>query len=65
MITVTRLNKETFLVNQDLIEFIEETPDTVVSMQSGRKLVVIETAAEIEKAIMDYRRSICMQNVQR
>lgn len=58
MITVHRLNNESFLVNQDLIEFIEETPDTIVSMQSGRKLVVTEKVAELEKAILEYRRNV-------
>ena len=58
MISVHRLNKEEFLVNCDLIEFVEETPDTVISMMSGRKLVVSETCDEIKKLIINFKRQI-------
>ena len=56
MIQVTRLNKEPFLINSDLIEFVEETPDTVISMVSGRKIVVSESAAEVQSLILAYKR---------
>ncbi len=53
MILVTRFNgKSRFWLNENLIEFIEETPDTVVSMATGRKIVVAETAAELNRLIM-------------
>lgn len=53
MIKVTRINKqETFWVNERLIEFMEETPDTILSMASGRKVPVAETAAEVVGRIM-------------
>jgi flagellar protein FlbD len=58
LISVHRLNKEEFLVNCDLIEFVEETPDTVISMTSGRKLVISETCDEIKKLIIEYKRQI-------
>ena len=58
MIRLNRLNKEPFLVNCDLIEFVEETPNTIVSMVSGRKLVVLETAQEITDLIVAYKRRI-------
>jgi flagellar protein FlbD len=58
MISVHRLNNEEFLVNCDLIEFVEETPDTVISMTSGRKLVVFETCEEIKRLIIEYKRQI-------
>lgn len=58
MIRLNRLNKEPFLVNCDLIEFVEETPNTIVSMVSGRKLVVLETAQEITDQIVAYKRRI-------
>ena len=48
MILVTRLGgRSKFWLNENLIEFVEETPDTVVSMATGRKLVVAESAAEL------------------
>ena len=58
MIRATRLNKEPFYINSDLIEFIEETPDTVVTMASGRKLVVCEKIDTIVDEIVAFRRRI-------
>lgn len=58
MIRVTRLNQEEFYVNSDLIEFIEERPDTTISMESGRKILVTESAQEVLRRILAYRRSI-------
>jgi flagellar protein FlbD len=58
MIRVSRLNKQPFLVNPDRIEFIEETPDTVLSFESGRKVVVAESADEIANAIVAYRQKV-------
>jgi Uncharacterized protein, possibly involved in motility len=37
MIYVTRLNNEEFIINAELIEFIEKTPDTVISLTTGKK----------------------------
>lgn len=58
MIRVHRLNNQEFLINCELIEFVEETPNTVISMVSGRKLVVSETTAEIQNLIIEYKRKI-------
>ena len=44
MILVTRLNKvEQFYINENLIEFIEETPDTTIILESGKRVVVMES----------------------
>lgn len=56
MIRVSRLNMENFFVNSDLIEFVEETPNTVISMASGRKIVVSETADEVKRLIIEFKR---------
>ncbi len=58
MILLSRLNKENFLVNSDLIEFVEETPNTVISMVSGRKFVVSESRDEVVQRIIGYKREI-------
>jgi flagellar protein FlbD len=58
LISVHRLNNEEFLINCDLIEFVEETPDTVISMSSGRKLVVSESCDVIRRLIIEYKRQI-------
>lgn len=58
MIKVTRLSGEHFWVNPHLVEFIEETPDTVVSLVTGKKIVIKESAAEIGEKIIAYRRRL-------
>ncbi|MPM03694.1 hypothetical protein SDC9_49961 [bioreactor metagenome] len=56
MIKVTRINKqEKFWVNENLIEFMEETPDTILSMASGRKVPVAETAEEVVRLTEEVR----------
>lgn len=57
MIKVTRLNNAEFVVNADQIEFIEATPDTVISLLSGKKIVVKESVDEVIAKIVAYRRS--------
>ena len=58
MIEVTRLNKEGLLINAELIEMIEETPDTIISMTTGRKLVVMEKKEEMVDKIIKYKQRI-------
>ncbi|MDK2917393.1 MAG: flagellar protein FlbD [Candidatus Petromonas sp.] len=58
MIYVTRLNGEVFAINPDLIEFIDSTPDTVISMTTGKKIVVSESIDEIIVKIIKYKRKI-------
>lgn len=58
MIDVTRLNGKVLTVNCDLIEFIEETPDTVLTFNTGTKLVVKESKEEVKNKILLYKRSI-------
>ncbi len=58
MIELTRLNNEKIVVNADLIEFLERTPDTLVTTSTGKKLMVKETIDEvIEKVIAYHQRS--------
>lgn len=58
MIKVTHLNEDTFYVNCELIEQMEETPDTVLTMLSGRKLLVSESAEEIINLTIEYKNKI-------
>ncbi|HRV90557.1 MAG TPA: flagellar FlbD family protein [Anaerolineae bacterium] len=58
MIKVTRFNASEFWVNADMIEFIEETPDTVISLANKDKIIVKESAQTIVDAIVEYRRRI-------
>ena len=56
MITLTRFNGSNFVLNMDLIETIEATPDTVITLVTGRKYVVKESVDEIVEEILDFRR---------
>jgi flagellar protein FlbD len=58
MINVTRLNRTSIVVNSDLIEFIENTPDTVITMVGDRKMTVLETAEDVVERIRCWRRSL-------
>lgn len=55
MVKVSRLQGKEFYVNPDMIEFIEETPDLVVSLISGKKIIVEGTAEELIDRIVAYR----------
>ncbi|WP_372494105.1 flagellar FlbD family protein [Fuchsiella alkaliacetigena] len=58
MIEVTKLNGTPLVINAELIELVETTPDTVVSLTSGRKIVVQEDAASIVERVVDYKQEI-------
>jgi flagellar protein FlbD len=55
MIKVTRLDNREFTVNADMIEFIESTPETILSLSSGRKVVVRESVDEVLMRVIEYR----------
>ncbi len=61
MIDVTRLNGSVFTVNCDLIEMVEETPDTVVTLTTGRKLIVKESRQELKNLVLSYKRKIYIE----
>ena len=52
--TVTRLNGTRVTVNALLIEWVEETPDTIITLTTGKKVVVTETAAEVGALVRDF-----------
>jgi flagellar protein FlbD len=58
MVQLTRLSHRPFVLNCDLIELIETTPDTVISLTTGQKLVVCETPEQIIYRVKEYKRSI-------
>lgn len=66
MIYVTRLNHTPVVLNCDLIEHIETTPDTVISLTTGQKMMVLESADEIVERVVRYRRAILQpENLER
>src|SRR5258708_40342309 len=58
MIQLTRLNHVPLVLNSDLIEHMEVTPDTVVTLTTGQKIVVLESAEEVIERIIRFRKSI-------
>ena len=58
MIPLTRPDGTPFLVNPDRIEVIEETPDTVITLADGKKMLVRETATEVATRFHYYQRSL-------
>ena len=58
MIQLTRLNHIPMVLNADLIEHIEITPDTVITLTTGQKIVVLEPADDVVERVVAFRRSI-------
>ena len=58
MIELTRLNNRPLVVNSDLIKFVENTPDTVLTLTSGEKVVVSEPYPVVIEKIIEFRRKI-------
>ena len=58
MIDVTRMNDKTLTLNSDLIESVEETPDTVITLTTGKKIIVKESRQEIKNLVKLYRKEI-------
>ena len=58
MIRLTRINHQQIVVNSDLIEHIEETPDTVITLTTGQILRVRESSDEVVQLIVEFRKRI-------
>ena len=58
MILLTKINNAQVAVNCDMIQHVEETPDTVITLGNGDKVVVKERMSEIIEKIVEYRRRI-------
>ena len=58
MIDVTRMNGTMVSINDDLIETVEETPDTVISLTTGKKVMVKESRQQIKELVKNARREI-------
>lgn len=63
MIKLTRFNSDDskqgeFILNAEIIETIEQTPDTVITLVNGKKLIVEEKMEEVVRRVMAYRRAL-------
>nr|CAA9270616.1 Flagellar protein FlbD [uncultured Armatimonadetes bacterium] len=57
MIQITRLGGQEVWVNADLIEFVETTPDTIITLTTGKKVLVRESADEVTGRVLAFRRA--------
>jgi len=62
MISLHRLNKDEFILNSDLIETIESTPDTLITLTTGKKLIVRDGIGEAVEKIVKFRQ-LCNSTV--
>ncbi|MEM7260803.1 MAG: flagellar FlbD family protein [Planctomycetota bacterium] len=58
MIRLTRLNGREFLLNAELIKFMEETPDTVITLVNGERFLVTESADDVVDRVVEYGRML-------
>ena len=58
MIQLTRLNNSKVIINSDLIKFVEESPDTVITLLNGEKILAQEPVNEIVKRVVEFRRQV-------
>ncbi len=62
MITVTRINDNPITINAELIEFVESTPDTIITTMTGKKIIVKDSVEEVIEKIVDYRQR-CFESI--
>jgi flagellar protein FlbD len=58
MIRLTRINQVPLVLNADLIEHMEATPDTIITMTNGQKFVVLESSEDVIRKVIEFRREI-------
>ncbi|MBO5293292.1 MAG: flagellar FlbD family protein [Lachnospiraceae bacterium] len=58
MIDLTRMNGSVLTINAELIESVEETPDTVITLTTGRKIIVKESRQAVKNLVKSYRKDI-------
>ena len=63
MVELTRMNGTVFTVNAELIEMVEETPDTVITLTTGKKIIVKESRQEVRNLVMLYKKEIISDRI--
>lgn len=58
MIHLTRLNNSKLIVNSDLIKWVEQSPDTVITLLNGEKILVQEPVHEVVSRVINFRRQV-------
>jgi flagellar protein FlbD len=63
MIEVTRLNDKKLIINAELIERVEEAPDTIVTLTTGNKIIVKESRQEVKNLVILYKKEILCRDL--
>ena len=58
MIRLTRMNGNEFTLNSELIKYLEETPDTVITLINGERLLILEKIDDVVDRVIEYGRKI-------
>lgn len=58
MIELTKFNDVKFTLNAEMIELVEETPDTVITLSTGKKIIVKESRQEVKNLVISYKKAI-------
>jgi flagellar protein FlbD len=58
MVRLTRLNNQPIVVNSDLVKFVEQAPDTLITLVNGEKFMVRESCEEVIARIIEFRRTV-------
>ena len=58
MISITRMNGDSFILNADLIETVEARPDTLITLTTGNRIMVKETVAQVIEKFKEYKKDI-------
>lgn len=58
IISLTKMNHSVIIINADQIEIIESTPDTVITLLTGHKYIVVDTAEEVVEKVIKYKQRI-------
>ncbi len=65
MIQLTRLNRQGMVLNADLIKWVESSPDTVITLVTGEKLVVLESCEQVIAAVLRFRQLVSVEAAKR
>ncbi len=60
MIELHRLNGSAIVINAELVESVEATPDTVITLTTGRRILVTETLSSVIELVVEYRRAVLL-----
>ena len=63
MVELSRMNGTVFTVNAELIEMVEETPDTVITLTTGKKIIVKESRQEVRNLVILYKKEIISDRI--